>query len=1091
MKRMKQRALCLLMAVVTAIFSSGTTPMRANAAVTADSLQIGDYVQMGTYYDEPILWRCVDIDDNGPLMLSDKILCLKAYDVPGDSETGSHARYEGRKRGGSNYWKDSTIRCWLNSDAEAGNVEWLCGNPPSSDKIEHNAYDNEAGFLHEFTNLEKSAIKSVTQKSLLASPDKDIQGASGSELHINNPQIYSVNNGQLVYESILENYDNAYSEQVEDKIFLLDVKQMQQVFNNTPKLGLWYHIGSLSEKAVENSDDKDPGLTAGKDWPNWLRTPHCEDERCAVRSVLSSGKIYDSIASSDSTGVRPAFYMKDQTEFPSGSGTKDDPYLLTGGHAHDMSVECGSNAPIEFQKLTSKDGRLLINGKELELPGDAASVNKLPAGNYYLEEDISLNNGIDIENGDVNLCLNGHTLYFANEDCIDIYGNKGTAGSLNVCDCGSTGRIVSAVHEALLRTGVVNVGAESEFHLYGGSICSSCQDDYSSAAVCATGRTVLHKGKIVSENYSAVAFYGELLLSAAVEIKGGNDDIYMGNEDGKAIIVLSAPLEINSPLRIYSDSEVVFTDGWAANMTDKSFSDYFVSGNKGKFINKNENGELAFFEYAITEQPSPNNNYTVTANGAPDYAPVSYQWHMAQITTGFGQQLDNQTGRTLSDVPEGDYGCRVSYKDGTVVDSAIVHFIPPHTHSLTVVTAKAPSCTENGNIQYYICSGCDSWFEDDSANKEIKDKTSVVLKANGHTIGTEWKSDKDSHWNECTAAGCKEVFNRAEHEFEWKIDREATKTEKGSKHEECRVCGFKKAAVEIPPIGEPDTGNVTKDEQIGPNAPQTQLTTPLPELVEALLTDEEQTEVENGVSVKILLTVEDGSDLASDEDKTAAEAALNGLSGYKLGQYLDVNLLKIIGSSQQKITKTDRMLTVTFEIPEALRSSGRTYKVIRIHNGKSDILEDLDKDENTITIQTDKFSIYALTYSEKSGEPSDKPGEDDTEPSDEPDDKPGEDGTRPSGSQDGTTDTDSTTEISGENGNPADTDGSAEGSSNTAGSGTGDNTGSNANGPETDNTESPETGDSTDMLIWFALLAAGCLEIVRSAFFGIRKKINK
>lgn len=36
------------------------------------------------------------------------------------------------------------------------------------------------------------------------------------------------------------------------------------------------------------------------------------------------------------------------------------------------------------------------------------------------------------------------------------------------------------------------------------------------------------------------------------------------------------------------------------------------------------------------------------------------------------------------------------------------------------------------------------------------------------------------------------------HTFQWVVDKEATATEKGSKHEECSVCGYKKAAVEIP-----------------------------------------------------------------------------------------------------------------------------------------------------------------------------------------------------------------------------------------------------------------------------------------------------
>lgn len=36
------------------------------------------------------------------------------------------------------------------------------------------------------------------------------------------------------------------------------------------------------------------------------------------------------------------------------------------------------------------------------------------------------------------------------------------------------------------------------------------------------------------------------------------------------------------------------------------------------------------------------------------------------------------------------------------------------------------------------------------------------------------------------------------HQFTWVIDKEATATETGSKHEECTTCGYKKASVEIP-----------------------------------------------------------------------------------------------------------------------------------------------------------------------------------------------------------------------------------------------------------------------------------------------------
>ena len=72
--------------------------------------------------------------------------------------------------------------------------------------------------------------------------------------------------------------------------------------------------------------------------------------------------------------------------------------------------------------------------------------------------------------------------------------------------------------------------------------------------------------------------------------------------------------------------------------------------------------------------------------------------------------------------------------------------------------------------------------------------------ADGHThkYGTEWKYDETNHWHEC------ECGNKADitaHTFKQIIDKEATATEKGSKHEECTVCGYKKAAVDIPAIG--------------------------------------------------------------------------------------------------------------------------------------------------------------------------------------------------------------------------------------------------------------------------------------------------
>mgnify|MGYP007101889272 CR=1 FL=1 len=44
---------------------------------------IGEYIQLGTYNGAPIIWRHVDTDENGFLMISDKIITIKAFDGAG------------------------------------------------------------------------------------------------------------------------------------------------------------------------------------------------------------------------------------------------------------------------------------------------------------------------------------------------------------------------------------------------------------------------------------------------------------------------------------------------------------------------------------------------------------------------------------------------------------------------------------------------------------------------------------------------------------------------------------------------------------------------------------------------------------------------------------------------------------------------------------------------------------------------------------------------------------------------------------------------------------------------------------------------
>ena len=187
-----------------------------------------------------------------------------------------------------------------------------------------------------------------------------------------------------------------------------------------------------------------------------------------------------------------------------------------------------------------------------------------------------------------------------------------------------------------------------------------------------------------------------------------------------------------------------------------------------------------------------------------------------------------------------------------------------HAHVLVKTDAKAPTCTEAGNEAYWMCSECKKLFSDENGNEEIQEPVAVLptghkltaveekpathaeaghkaywecercqkmfadaegtqpitepekIPAQGHSFGTEWKSDETGHWHECA---CGEKANAAAHSYKWVVDKEATETEAGSKHEECEVCGYKKAAVEIPATGTPV--QPTEPKPTEPDVPKT------------------------------------------------------------------------------------------------------------------------------------------------------------------------------------------------------------------------------------------------------------------------------
>ena len=100
-----------------------------------------------------------------------------------------------------------------------------------------------------------------------------------------------------------------------------------------------------------------------------------------------------------------------------------------------------------------------------------------------------------------------------------------------------------------------------------------------------------------------------------------------------------------------------------------------------------------------------------------------------------------------------------------------------HEHDMQKFEAKAPTCTQPGNIEYYICRDCDKVYADEDG-KECILLTETYLQSLGH----DWESD-------------------------FRIDTPATEATQGEKSIHCRRCGERSRIVKYSLEDEKNSSN--------------------------------------------------------------------------------------------------------------------------------------------------------------------------------------------------------------------------------------------------------------------------------------------
>lgn len=292
------------------------------------NLSIGDYIEMGSYLKEPILWRVIHIDEEGdPLLLSHHLISRKSYDSIGDAhrnkidEIHIHLGDLERHNRGSNFWQDSNIRQWLNETSES--IDWI-RNPPSKGSKHANLipYHKECGFLHSdnFSDAELNAIKLTEYKVILNENDL-LKSDGGVEVYISSDMLDGPD----------YNYNKAYYQTLEDKIFLLSINEVKEYLYDRD----WDITAMYTKKAYKKQAYADGGFYKYGTSPDFylLRTPDPRKDRASFVTTVTLFKPehnlweLESTVASASYGIRPAMYLDlSNLDKGTGKGTISKPF---------------------------------------------------------------------------------------------------------------------------------------------------------------------------------------------------------------------------------------------------------------------------------------------------------------------------------------------------------------------------------------------------------------------------------------------------------------------------------------------------------------------------------------------------------------------------------------------------------------------------------------------------------------------------------------------------------------------------------------------------------------------------------------------
>ena len=328
-------------------------------------------------------------------------------------------------------------------------------------------------------------------------------------------------------------------------------------------------------------------------------------------------------------------------------------------------VNCKEHGGVltEWKPLScDESGTLTIDGAEWERSGTSY---QLPAGNYYLEKDISLPSTDEgkaiyiLIKDDVNLCLNGHSITKTGRGntiwCYsdDVYNRR----TFSLCDCHKDGENgITCSDDNNNGTGVY-VGGECSFNMYGGTISGQAY------GVDGYGNFNMYGGKITN-NQDGVRKEGSYGNDGIINIHGG---IICANKKQGVIVLRSEASNVcfgailnmtggeirgNGTGGVYMNRDITFNMSGGAitgNNDSGVYTDSYGTFNMtgGKITgNSADNGAGVYMKgtFKMTGGEITGNNITGNSGGS-----VYVDTYSAFTVSDTAKIQDNWIGDTLKD----------------------------------------------------------------------------------------------------------------------------------------------------------------------------------------------------------------------------------------------------------------------------------------------------------------------------------------------------------------------------------------------------------------------------------------------------------